>query len=288
MYFNGKELTKEHFILEDKNLNSLGLQAYALDLSQNLGVSCIGVETEDKSFLARYDFEDKIIIVNSKFFLYEFTENIYRAVKGAIDHEAGHVIWPDYSYFKFNNEHNADKGFIEDIGNIIDDIRVEQYLSNEFGINKNNFGEMIEYSYSLMNEEKINSYAQDLISNLSWFVNEKYFCVKPSFLGSRIIHGKILYLQYMLTKIIDNYLCSGSNAVIPAQELLALLKSKDNKNVLFLKKLSSNLFIIDIEGKILYINFFPSFKHNFKEGVNVTMENIISVYGEIMHLVKIG
>ena len=100
MTCSGKELTKDIFYLQDSKFNPEDLYEYAMNLGSHIG------------------------------FEYEFI----------IDNEAGHVIWPDTSCFKNNNEDDPDWEFIWDIGNSsIDDIRIERKLTNMFLVDANNF-----------------------------------------------------------------------------------------------------------------------------------------------------
>ena len=62
----------------------------------------------------------------------------------------------------------------------------------------------------------------------------------------------------------------------------------NKKKVKFLSKVSENAFVIDIDGITAFIYFSSDFEHGFKEGDEIRMENLYSIYEHIIHLVEIN
>ena len=283
MIFNGNEITSELFILDNSNLNPLGLQEYANKIGEKLGVEFAFAEkTNGEQYeTSKYFHDEKLVIIPSRFVEEGLGVKVYRAAKGAIDHETGHVLWSDFSYLPENNETDEDKELIWDIGNIIDDIRVERKLAEEFGIDSNNFVyflELVNTASGPDDDSKINK----LIFYFYWMVNELYRGMENTF-----ITGKILYLREKLRSTIDKYLSSGEEAIKYARIILELFKSEDNKKIKITKQVGKHSFEIDIEGIPALISFSSDLKCSYKEGDEIIKEDLILVYDYILLLVPI-
>jgi len=286
MIFKGKEITNELFFLDDSRLNPLGLEEYANNIGEKLGIKyAFAIKMNGEQYeTALYSSDDNTVIIPARFVEKGLSEKVYRATKGAIDHETGHVLWPDDSYFSEKNENNKDKDIIENIGRIIDDIRIERKMIQEFGVDKKNFKYFTELLY-IGFIPRADSMTGILVTNLSWMVNEIYRDTNSSFLKNYKISGKILYLKSKLITIIDNYLVSGEKTVDVARKILVLLSSENNQKVKIIKKINKNDFEIEIEGTPACIGFSPEIECNFNEGDEMTKEDIISLLDYIIYLV---
>ena len=232
MTFNAKEIHKELFELNDSKLTPAGLLEYANNIGKKLGVEYIFGENTDGSQWERPEYHDdkKTIYIPIKFLNNVFTENELRAAKGAIDHEAGHAIWIDNSFLPQRNKKDKDKTLIWDIGNIIDDIRVECKMVKEFGVDKNNFRCLADYTdddpeteavFSMDNEDLIklddDSKMVVLVVHFYWMVSDIYRGIK----GKKIC-DKMLFLKPKLISIIDDFVVSDDKAADTARKILAL------------------------------------------------------------------
>ena len=285
MNFNGKEITSELFVLDDSKFNPLGLMEYANNIGESLGIEYAFAEgpNGEQFDTASYDADDKLVIIPSRYVFDDLSKNEYLATKGVIDHETGHVLWPDSSYFYGNHENEEDKKVIYDIGNIIDDIRVERKVAEEFGIDRDNFKY---FANSLLFNEPITDDDPKMViltMNLAWMVNANYRGADSSLLKNQKISGKILYLEKKLISIIDEYLSSGDSTIKYVRKILELLKSENNQKVKIIKKIDKNAFQCDDEGKPLYICFSPKMECRFNEGDEITKEQIISEYEHILY-----
>jgi len=80
------------------------------------------------------------VVVSPELIAVGLTENQYRAAKGVIDHETGHILWFGTSYYSLrNNIGDSKREEIYTVAWIIDDLRVEQRMIREFGVDGNNF-----------------------------------------------------------------------------------------------------------------------------------------------------
>ena len=228
-----KKFTKELFELDDSKLNPAGLLEYANNIGKKLGVKYIFGENADGSQWERPEYYDnkKTIYIPNKFLNNAFTENELRAAKGAIDHETGHAIWVDNSFLPQRNEEDKDKTLIWDIGNIIDDIRVEFKMVKEFGVDKNNFRCLADYTDNDSETEAVFSMEYEdfikldddprmvvLVVHFYWMVSDVYRGMK----GKKIC-DKILSIKHKLIPIIDNFIVSDDKAAVTARKILALL-----------------------------------------------------------------
>ena len=163
MIFNGNIISEEIFHLEADKLNRLGLYEYAMNLASHLGVEYAFAIQQDGTQLktACYNPEENLVLIPVWAIDEELTEKEYRATKGLIDHETGHVFWQDRSYYynlSDKSEENDKLSLIYLIGNIVDDIRVERRLVNEFNLDEGNFRHTAEVIYKhFQNVDLINN-----------------------------------------------------------------------------------------------------------------------------------
>jgi len=229
---NNKEIPQDLFILDTSKLNPHGLLEYANNIGKKLGVEYIFGENPDGSQWERPQYHDgkKIIHIPIRFLNNVFTENELRAAKGAIDHEAGHAMWVDNSFLLQRNENDKDMVLICDIGNIIEDVRVEYKMVKEFGVDKNNFRCLSDFTdddpeteavFSMKNEDIIKlddeSRMVVLVVHFYWMISDVYRDIK----GKKIC-DKILYLKPELISVIDNFIDSDDEAADTARKILTL------------------------------------------------------------------
>jgi hypothetical protein len=280
MLFNDREIPDNLFELENDKLNPQGLYNYAKDIEEHLGVKYIFVEYADGSQpeTAEYFPDENEVHIPACFIKENLTEKEYRAAKGIIDHETGHIRWPDRSYLTDNNEDDEDREIIYDIGNFIDDMRIERRMVNEFQVDRNNFKYMYEFLHGNNTELDIPDMAQDLFTWFYWFVNEEYRGVDLSFLGNRKTPGKIFFLMPNLMAIVDRLIACDGEAREGAREILQLLRHESKKIVKIIKKNNDNDFEVTIDGQQAWLSISSEFQCNFKEGDEIPMENVITNY----------
>lgn len=230
MTFNNREITKELFFLDDSNLNPSGLYAYDLNIGRNLGVEYLVWETLNNEPYegANYWPDEKEVSISSMFFNEDLTEKEYKVTKGIIDHETGHVLWLDRSYLFDDSESNKEHGAIWDFGNLIDDIRIERRMVNEFHVDKNNFKHMIEGKFNNFNESKINDAFFDIGQMVTFATNITYRKTIIPFYGEGNVSKWSLFTDE-IKPMIDRFLESNEGAVDTAKEIICLIKKSMQK-----------------------------------------------------------
>ena len=239
MFFNGKEIDPSIFKLDDDRLTPQSLEEYAYNISENLGVKYSSpdyvdvdgktIKTVDflksKDCFAMYNLIDGVIISPECFYEGLMAEQ-YKMTKGVIDHETGHVLWPDPSYLSDDNENDDDYESICTIGSIIDDIRIEHRMINEFDVDGNNFKLCFEQKNNFL-EFDLDRDLQNIMSGLGFYIliNKIYRNIDISFLGNRKFPEKLLCLESKFKSIIDSLIASDDRKVVDAaREILELLR----------------------------------------------------------------
>jgi hypothetical protein len=170
--------------------------------------------------------DKKKVLIPSRFIAENLTEKEYRAAKGIIDHETGHVRWPDISYLPSNNEDDEDSGLIYDIGTIIDDIRIERKMNKEFRVDKDNFRYYFENFIKNMTEYEIDEYLRNNLFAFS--VSRRYRGIDISFLPNRpipISTGFFQFFKDMVIPIIDRFIVSDEKGGDVAREILQIWRN---------------------------------------------------------------
>jgi len=222
MIFNGNIISEETFRLEDDKLNRYGLYEYAMNLGSYLGVKYAFTEEPDGKphETACFDPEDNLVMIPAWAIDEGLTEKEYKATKGFIDHETGHVLWPDCSYLINNAKDEAEnekEKLIWNIGNMIDDIRVERRLVNQFQIDEGNFTYLSELFYKDMHE--ITNLRYEDVDLLFFMVNIYY---------RKILRHKKIQLSSIVNEafvnrlmpIIDRFIDSDEKAGETAKEII--------------------------------------------------------------------
>ena len=287
MIFNGREITKELFFLDDSNLNPEGLYGYALRLAENLGINYLIVENlNDEPYdSADYWPDENDVTIAAIFFDKNRTKEEYKITKGLIDHETGHALWPDTSYFfKNNDDKNQDeKNLIYDVGNLIDDIRIERRLAKNFLVDKNNFRLMMEMKINNFNESKINNFFFDIFQMVTFATNITYRETIISFYGEGNV-SKWGFFNNSIKPLIDRFLESNDNAGDTAKEIICLMENVIQNNFEVIKKIYLNGYIIRINGKIVWLIFIENPPFSFNEGDVICTEFINWVMDYIVYL----
>jgi hypothetical protein len=299
MFFNGKEIDPAIFKLEDDRLNSQGLNEYAWNISENLGVKyCSPNEVNvDGKTIKTLDYLKSMncpaiynpidgVIISPKCFDEGLTEKQYRVTKGVIDHETGHIFWFDSSYLPDNNENDGDRESIHTIGSIIDDLRIEHRMINEFGVDGNNFKLCFEQQ-NTFSESELDIEFQDPTSWLGFYIliNKIYRGIDISFLGNRKFPGKLLYLESRFKSIIDSLIISDDRKVADAaREIFELLSEENNKIIKIIKKIDGNSYEVDINGKRAWLVFYSQSPCNWNESDNIPVKELIDLFEFVEYL----
>jgi hypothetical protein len=220
-----KNPDKSLFSLDDAKLNRQGLYEYALNIGENLGVKYIFVEgpNGEQWETSEFDPNENKVSIPSRFIDDNLSEREYRATKGAIDHETAHVLWPDPSYLLGNNKNDSNRELIWDIGNLIDDLRIEHRLVREYQVDANNF----KYLKERLLTEQIDSSEErqyNLIGLLDLYLNIRYRKIDNSFLQGIMVGQDLLEcLNDKITPIIDRFIDSDEKTKKTAQAIIKLL-----------------------------------------------------------------
>ena len=226
MIFNGNVISEETFRLEDDKLNRLGLYEYAMNLGSHLGVKYkFAIYPDGEQYeTSSYNPKDNLVLIPAWAIDEGLTEKEYRATKGLIDHEAGHIFWsdPSYLYTPSNSDQDNDElSLVCDIGNMIDDIRIERRLSTEFKVDESNFRHTVEVLYKqLQYADLIN----DDILLLSFLVNIYYRNISYDEKTRVPLIAYELFVNRLIP-IIDRFIVSDEKAGETAKEIIGVWRS---------------------------------------------------------------
>ena len=277
MIYNGKEIPKELFILGKSDLNPGGLWGYAKKIREHFEIKIVFAEKPDGTQYetAEYFPDDKLILIPSRFVYEGLSENDYLAAKGAIDHEIGHVLCVDESYLYKNNKDDEDKELIYDFGNIIDDIRNEQRMTEKFGVDKNNFKILSENIRNYLEPNNFRNVFLDIEMLFSLAVCITYRDSDIKYYKKENVNQWDLF-QNKLKPIIDNFLQSDGDAKDTAKEIINLLRSNHKYNIKVLEKYSDKIFIIEIVDKLAELSFCDDAPDYMKEGDKFPFEILMA------------
>jgi len=227
MIFNGNIISEKTFHLEDDKLNRQGLYDYAMNIGSHLGVNYTFAEQPNgEQFETAFYTPDENLVVIPAWTIDEgLTEKEYKAAKGMIDHETGHVLWSDDSYLiipTLDDAGNEEENLIWDIGNMIDDIRIEHRLANQFQIDESNFTHLSE----LFNKDlpEIIDFSYGDIFLLLFMINfyyRKITCyknIKIPLIVNEIFVNKLI-------PIIDRFIDSDEKAGETAKEIIEVWRT---------------------------------------------------------------
>jgi len=289
MIFNNREITPDLFKLADKRFNRLGLIFYMKSLEKSLGVKYHyyddierdGKKIKTVDWLSSMDCRGcghpfSGVVISPELIAVGLTENQYRAAKGIIDHETGHVFWFDTSYDLIDLE-DSKREVIYLIAAIIDDIRVEQRMIKEFGVDGNNFRLVFETNPFSYDESSYDALPPD---SAWWFfilTRKMYYDIDISFLGDRKIPDPFLLAESRFRTIIDGLIASDDGkAVDAAREITRLF---DDRIVKIISKTQGKAFKVKIDGKPAWLTFRSEFQFDFKEGDEIPMYKIAASLG---------
>jgi hypothetical protein len=222
-----KNLNKDIFTLDETGLNRRGLYAYALNIGENLGVEYVFVEYSngEKYETSEFALDENRVMIPSRFIDENLTERAYRATKGAIDHETAHVLWPDPSYLPDNNTDDEDREIIWDIGNMIDDIRIEHRMVREYQVDANNFRYLKEKLLAEQPDLK-EEIQNNPIYLIDLYLNNCYRKIDNSYSqGIKVTQDFAKVLTEEIAPVIDRFIDSDEKAGDTAREILRILRS---------------------------------------------------------------
>jgi hypothetical protein len=221
-------ISQDLFLLPDKDFNSPGLQEYSLRVGGKLGVSVVcakNIETAD------YVPAEKRIYLPMSLLDENLSEQEYRGIKGLIDHEFAHVLWPDMSYLEFSDERF--KQHVHAIGNIIDDIRIERRMAEKYNIDSINFRYFCESSWNKNIEQDRALIKKDAITSLSLLVSIYYREVSISVLEKPIEYA--LNIEQLFNEeikpVMDDFIFSNGKGADAAIEILDILSQSFNVTI---------------------------------------------------------
>ena len=226
MTFNGNTFNEKTFLLEEDKLNPDGLYDYAMNLASLMGVEYkFAIKPNGEHFeLAECSADENYVLIPAWAIDEGLTETEYRATKGLIDHETGHFFWQDHSYLYNPSDNDGEDNELEliyDIGNMIDDIRIERRLINRFLIDKGIFKDMVEVYYKKL-PPNLDLCNDDLLL-LSFLINVRYRKIDYSRYEKVIIPGYFndLFLNQLIP-IIDRFIDSDESAGETAREIIGV------------------------------------------------------------------
>jgi hypothetical protein len=216
-----KALPQDTFHLSGKDLNSKGLQEYALKIGEKLGIEVVCVEDLDTPQFIPHD--QKICLPVS--LLDEnLNERKYREMKGAIDHEFAHVLWPDFSYL--NGENGTVHPLIHDIGTMIDDIRIERRMAEKYFIDPVNFRYLAESLWNTVVEQDNKILKNDAMTSLALLVSIHYREVNISVTENPLEYDPNMEQLFnkQIKNIIDSFINTNNKAADVASEIIDILQ----------------------------------------------------------------
>jgi len=233
-----KEINNDIFILDGSMYNPEGLLNYTKKIEENLGVKTDfikNMKSFDLDAAALCDTNLNKIYLLEHYIRDGLSEKEYRAVKGLIDHEIGHLFWNDRSYLKYRSGYyNKEKGksAFYLISALIDDIKVERYMINKFSVDKFNFkyaAEVFIYNEAAFPEAGLEDIFCKDMQILNYLINERYRKIEIPHIKNRALISSATYQNFMdlFVPYIDLFLLFNEKAVETVRRILNKMEKKN-------------------------------------------------------------